>query len=677
VVSAASSTSVTPNRFAAFISYSHTDRRWAHWLHKSLESWRAPNGVEVATTYPLRPIFIDRAELSSSSDLGGAVGEALDQSGALIVVCSAAAAKSRWVNTEVLAFKALGRAQRIFCLVVDGDPGTGECFPPAIRYVVSDGELTSTPAGEPLAADVRPGKDSRREALQKIVAGVLGLPLDHLRRRDAVRSQRRMMVITAASIAGCLVFGMLSVMAFMAKRDADAQRVIAERQSLTARQTADFLKSLFVVSDPGEARGNSITAREVLDRGVEQIERQLKEAPLVRADLRITLGEVYASLGLLNQSRDLLVAAAATPGQPAEMSARVQTALGELQYLRGDNDAALQALDQAKRLLAQEGGSNAEIRTRVLLALGDIYYRLDDNEKTRLYFEQALEASRALPDLQARQASARARHGIAQADLGDGHFEEASRGFESALAEQIGISGERHPMVTEILNELGSLEYLRQRPAAAAKYFRRCLEIERQLLGERHPSTAPTLNNLARVLLEQRQFEEARRLLEESIDIRRGAVLETAEEMVFAFANHGLSLAGLGKLSDAEPEYLKALRAAQMHDHRLVAPVMTDLADLECRTHRMEQGLARLAEARPIMAKRYPDDPWRVALVDDVRAGCLTRLGRFDEARELISTSNPVILARWNSQSMYGHDAVLRASALPSLAAKQDAAAGR
>jgi tetratricopeptide (TPR) repeat protein len=652
-------------QFVAFISYSHADRRWAEWLHKALESWRAPKGVEVSTAFPLRPVFIDRAELSSSADLAQSVRDALTQSGALILICSSAGAKSRWVNEEVLSFKAQGKAHRIFCLLVEGNPATGDCFPPALRFVVAPGgELTLTPAAEPLAADVRPGKDSRNEALRKLVAGLLGLPLDQLRRREAVRRQKRMMAITAASVAGCVLFGVLSVVAFLAKREADAQRIVAETQSLTARRTTDFLKSLFVVSDPSEARGNTITAREVLDRGVEQIERQLTDEPLVRADLRTTLGEVYASLGLLNQSRDLLNAAAATPGKPPEMSARVLTAVGELQYLRGDNDAALRALDQAGRLLGTGGATDAEIRTRMLTTLGDIYYREDNNPKARQYFQQALESSRGLPALQARQTGARALHGIAQADLGEGRFPDAAKGFEVALAEQIAVSGERHPMVTEILSELGSLEYLRNRPAAAAKYFRRALQIDRQLLGDKHPSTAPTLNNLARVLLEQRQFEEARQLLEESIEIRRGEVLETAEEMAFAFANHALSLAGVGKLKEAEPEFLRALRAATMHQHRLVAPIMTDLADLECRTGRVAQGQARLDEARPIMAERYPDDPWRVALVDSVRAGCLTKLGRYDEAAKLLATSNPVILARWNPNTMYGHDAVARDVAL-------------
>lgn len=58
---------------------------------------------------------------------------------------SPAAAKSRWVNEEILAFKRLGREHRVFCLIVDREPGdrSRECFPPALVYRLGvDGQLT-------------------------------------------------------------------------------------------------------------------------------------------------------------------------------------------------------------------------------------------------------------------------------------------------------------------------------------------------------------------------------------------------------------------------------------------------------------------------------------------------------------------------------------------------------
>src|SRR5438552_11370268 len=291
-----------PARYAAFISYSHRDRKWAEWLQRAIETYRLPKGlsslqIQGSTLPALSPIFLDRSELPTSSDLAASVRSALEESAFLIVLCSPEAAKSRWVNEEIRYFKSLGRDNRILCLIIAGEPSVSaidplrpdECFAPALRFTVdAAGQVTSEPAPEPLAADVRPGKDDRQSASLRIIAGLLGVSFDRLRRREQPRRQRRLATITAASVVACIAFGLVAAAALLARNEADRQRVVADQQSLTARRTADFLKSLFIVSNPSEARGNSITAREVLDRGVRQVGEQLKDEPLVRADLTTT-----------------------------------------------------------------------------------------------------------------------------------------------------------------------------------------------------------------------------------------------------------------------------------------------------------------------------------------------------------------------------------------------------
>lgn len=125
-------------RYWAFISYSHQDEAWARWLHRALENWRIPsrlvgNPIE-AGTIPARltPLFRDRDELPTASDLDQAVTEALRQSWSLIVVCSAASASSRWVNEEVRLFRSLGRGEHIHCVLVDGTVGEPPAFPAAL-----------------------------------------------------------------------------------------------------------------------------------------------------------------------------------------------------------------------------------------------------------------------------------------------------------------------------------------------------------------------------------------------------------------------------------------------------------------------------------------------------------------------------------------------------------------
>ena len=140
-----------------------------------------------------RPWFRDREELPASGDLGMELRAALAASRFQIVICSPQAARSKWVNEEILAFKKDHGEHRTLALIASGEPYAGdetECFPAALRHQLGpDGELSDIPA-EPIAADIRPGKDGRRLALLKLLAGLSSLPLDALARRDQVRRHR-------------------------------------------------------------------------------------------------------------------------------------------------------------------------------------------------------------------------------------------------------------------------------------------------------------------------------------------------------------------------------------------------------------------------------------------------------------------------------------------------------
>ena len=193
--------------YRAFISYSHADKHVATWLHGAVERYHVPAklvGTETAlgpVPKRLTPIFRDRDELPASGDLSFELKSALENSLCLLLICSPSAAKSRWVNEEVKSFKRMHGEGRIFALIASGEPGhpDSECFPPALQYTLGpDGELSDIPA-EPIAADMRKGKDGKRLALFKLLAGLTGLKLDLLVQREAARRARRLAIIASAS----------------------------------------------------------------------------------------------------------------------------------------------------------------------------------------------------------------------------------------------------------------------------------------------------------------------------------------------------------------------------------------------------------------------------------------------------------------------------------------------
>jgi tetratricopeptide (TPR) repeat protein len=668
------STAAAPRRYAAFISYSHVDRDTARWLHRAIENYRLPAHLRDQVTRSgrssgrLSPVFLDRTDLPTSTDLAESVRIALEESDALIVVCSPTAARSRWVNEEVRLFRAMGRGDRILCLIVSGEPRAAdkgfppddECLPPAMRFVVIDGLVTDVPAPEPLAADLRHAADTRRDAKLKLIAALLGTGLDDLRRRDQARRQRQIATVLTGSVVLTVAFAALAVAALLQRNEAERQRKLAVQKSLTAERTADFMISLFKVSDPSEARGNAVTAREILDRGARQIDQSLRAEPQVRAQLSTTLGEVYTGLGLYNPAFELLTKAGEIPEQDSASHLRQTIALGELEFQRG-NDARAAALLRRANDLANGLDSEAapSLRARILLDRGDVAAFMERADDARGFFSHALQIGKRhrLDDV-----TTRALEGIALADFYGGDVDRARQSYEKALAVRIRSSGETHPKVSESLTALGSIAYTQGKAAEAENYWMRSLAVDERILGPNHPDIAVTLNNLGRLDVERRNFKRARERLTRAVTIYDTTHSETHEGRIFAWTNLALADIGLGDVAAAAGLLERALNAATATKHRLEGPILTDLADLECHTRNTGEGLQRLAMARPIVAERYPDDPWRVALVDNVRAGCLARIGRPAEAEPLIERSTPVLLAKWPAATYYGHDTVQRAT---------------
>jgi hypothetical protein len=185
-------------------------------LHKKPETYRVPRSLVGAATRDgtaperLIPIFRDREELPTSSALGDNLQRSLQQSRYLVVICTPAAAQSRWVEEEIRAFNGWHGRDRIIALIAGGIPNATdpaqECFPHSLRFE-GDGVGSAAVRVEPIAADSRPEGDGRQRAFLKIAAGLLGVGFDDLYQREKRREQRRRMVMAAAIAAGILVLG--------------------------------------------------------------------------------------------------------------------------------------------------------------------------------------------------------------------------------------------------------------------------------------------------------------------------------------------------------------------------------------------------------------------------------------------------------------------------------------
>jgi tetratricopeptide (TPR) repeat protein len=689
-------------RYKAFISYSHRDELWATWLHKSLESYRPPKqlvGMQTSrgpVPRRLNPVFRDREELASATDLGEVISTALRESACQIVICSPSAARSKWVNEEILAFKRLGREDRIFCLIVAGEPNATdlpgradeECFPPALRFhLAADGTLGNSRT-EPIAADARPGKDGRLFAKLKLIAGVLGVGFDALRRREQQRRNRRLAIIAGGATAGMVLTSALAVYALIERGLARKQTVRAEAEAETATQTTKFLVDLFKVSDPSEARGNTVTAREMLDKGAARIDRELAGQPAIQATLMDTLGTVYMGLGLYAQSRPLLDHAVATrrrlPGvDPLELSDSLNHE-GELLALQAQFDAGEKAYREAIRIASArplDHKSQVDLANSLagLGTLLDLDGRYADAERT---LREALTLQEALYGAK-DPAVARTLKDLARTITRGGNPNAAIPLMQRALAVQRELRGsEPHPDLAEVLNDMGYVLSKSGDLDDAERYYRESLAMYRHLLGDKHPYVATELENVAFTLQSKGDLAGAETLLRQALEIHRdqqGANHPETGRALFNLAGVQYDLGETHEALENMRQVLAIYRKAYPADHPEIAIVLnvmgfglTMSGDYELADRYLQEGLAmrrRLFEAKtPEIASslmmlavlrvaegRYPEalelaqnarsiftaslsaDHWRTAIAESIEGAALTGLGRYGEAETRLS----------------------------------------
>ena len=145
-----------------------------------------------------------------------------------------------------------------------------------------------------------------------------------------VRRNRVAVAAAAAVLAAVLAGSTAAVVAMLRAQEAEA---VAAREAETAQQVSAFLVDLFQVSSPTEARGNSITAREILDQGADRIRTDLADQPDVQGPLMATMGQVYRSLGLFSESEPLLEEALSVMDRQGAEPATLVTPLNALASL--------------------------------------------------------------------------------------------------------------------------------------------------------------------------------------------------------------------------------------------------------------------------------------------------------------------------------------------------------
>jgi eukaryotic-like serine/threonine-protein kinase len=330
------------------------------------------------------------------------------------------------------------------------------------------------------------------------------------RLRKYVRRHR----IAAVVAAGLF----LLVVSFAAVQSVQLRRITRERDR--ANRITDFMTSMFTVSDPGEARGNTITAREILDKGSQDIGTGLSNDPELQAKMMYIMANTYYRLGLFSRAQPLAERA-------AEIDGRV---------LGPEHPDTLHSMSILANILRDRGHfSEAEKMLRETL------------ERQR----------RVLGSDHPDTLSSMNRLGATLFD--EGHFVEAEQMKRATVEIYRRVLGPDHPDTLASMNNLANALESEGHYADAEKVHRETLEIERRVLGPDHPSTLLSMNNLALTLRDEGHYPEAEKLFRETLEIRRRVLGPDHPNTLRSMSILALTLQNEGRYEEAEKRFRETL----------------------------------------------------------------------------------------------------------------------
>ncbi len=374
-----------------------------------------------------------------------------------------------------------------------------------------------------------------------------------------VRRHKLAVVLAASMLAMVMIFA--AAMARQARFTA-RQRDLAELERDKAEQVSAFLVDLFEVVDPGEARGNTITAREVLDRGAAQVRRELANQPEVQASLLDAIGTVYLNLGLYEQSAPLLESSLETRetrhGADHPEVARSLHHLGTLYRHQGRYDEAEPLLRRALAVREESLGPAHAGVGETLQQMAILERQQGRYAEAEALLERALEIFRRQLGPEHPNV-ARCLRVLSGVRMNQGRYDEAEPLLQSALAIDEKVHGEDHLQTAVGLFDLAKLHAGRAEYDRAEPYLRRILPIFTESLGEDHPWTADIHLGLAYLAKGRGDLTKAEPGLRRALEIYRGALGIDHARVANCFYELGDVIFRQGRLVEAEPLLHQAL----------------------------------------------------------------------------------------------------------------------
>ncbi len=450
-------------------------------------------------------------------------------------------------------------------------------------------------------------------------------------------------------VAAVSMAATLSVLLVMFAVTTSVQNKRIAEQRDTALEISAFLEDIFREPDPGNARGASITAREILEKGAGRISSQLGDRPAIQATLMSTIGRVYYNLGEYDQSVELL-----------QESLRIRRDVlndqeGEVAVTKNELAATLMEkaeFDEALRLLNEAIDENRQLKGARNPDLASNYFHVAEVYQATGNIEQAEEFARNSIDMftslggQHDMEVAEGKNLLARILQRRNALDEADVLLRDAIDLVERTSGSDHPLLAYysqnyavLLQSKGELD------KAEATYYE-AISITRKILGDDHSLLGGSLVMLGRLLHTREEFDEAAIAFRAALRVHRNAPGETHPFVGYDKVSLGMLLHDMDKLDEAEQQIREALGIYEQSlgaEHQYIASALTALCAIMNDAGRADEGRELIERALTIRRKDYDEKHPLLASTLSVAGRNLALLGDNEAAEPLLRDSLNVL----------------------------------
>jgi tetratricopeptide (TPR) repeat protein len=483
-----------------------------------------------------------------------------------------------------------------------------------------------------------------------------GMPViargDTLSYRTAKFVKRHWLPVTVGMSAVILILAFatttyLQSVRISAERDRVAQqRERAEHERVRAEEVSSFLVNLFKLSDPGENRGNQVTARELLDSGAKRLRAGLQDQPATKAALLSTVGTVYDSLGQYQDALPLLSESLQLQAQLHD-SSDIDTLLelGRAHIGAGNLPAAEAPLQQALHLAQSNSGATSAQTGHALHALGMLRYQQGKNAEARELYIRSLDILESSKVSQTEISPV--LNDLATVYISEHQWAPAKQAYERALEIDRRVLGDDHPKVAFRLQNLAIVAQNMGDWKQAEVLYRDALQRELRAYGERHPEVAVTKGNYGLLLQRQGRLVEAEPLLRSALDIKLSLYGPNHFMVGYSRVSLAILLHDKGDLAGSDTEFRQALSVYESSlpaNHQYRAALLMHFARLLVDRNKSAEALAMSDESIKIWTATSPASNPQTALAHAIHAYALEHLGKSKAAAEELDAAVPVLV---------------------------------